>query len=126
MKARVNLNICFDIDVEEATEETIKKIQKKIEKCRFTDRTKIAKNIQTANRGQIDFVDDDGVELEWVINDETFDTVYYRPSCVYGYTNCVLDPMYMKSASREWWEECGCPTECEHCVDGSDYDDECK
>ena len=36
----------------------------------------------------------------------------YRPTCPYGYMDCVSDPAYIRWNHPKWWEELGMPTEC--------------
>lgn len=66
-----------------------------------------------------------------------FDWVYYKPTCKFGYENCIHDPAYIYSTYPEWYKElygglspeeaaleqegCGCCSE-ENCY----YDDEDK
>lgn len=47
----------------------------------------------------------------------------YRPTCPYGYTDCISDPAYIRWNHPEWWEELGMPTECE-CAD--EYEEGCS
>lgn len=54
------------------------------------------------------------------------DKGYYYPSCPYGYNDCVYDPMYIKEHYPDWYKDLGCPTDCEACEGGSEYDDEDK
>lgn len=46
--------------------------------------------------------------------------------CKYGYSDCVLEPAYIKENYPEWWESLGCPTSCPDCKNGDMYDDEDK
>lgn len=62
---------------------------------------------------------------QWTINKQ-YKRKYYKPSCKYGYKDCVCDPMYIKNTDSDWWKELGCPTSCKHCEDGNMYDDEDK
>ena len=47
----------------------------------------------------------------------------YRPTCPYGYMDCVSDPAYIRWNHPKWWEELGMPTECE-CAD--EYEEGCS
>lgn len=44
--------------------------------------------------------------------------------CLYGYTDCIRNPEYLRRHHKEWWKELGMPTRCteENCY----YDDEDK
>ena len=50
----------------------------------------------------------------------------YPRACKYGYEDCVYDPGYLRKHDLDWWKELGMPITCEHCKDGSGYDDEDK
>lgn len=50
----------------------------------------------------------------------------YEPMCPHGYTDCIYDCNYMKYYHPASYKRAGSPTECTHCEDGSDYDDEDK
>ncbi len=57
-----------------------------------------------------------------------FQSVYYAPTCRYGYVDCIGDPAYIKATYPDWYAklvEGGCCF-CETCIDGSNYDDEDK
>ena len=128
MIANINLNINFDLDLgdikpEEITEKFIKEIEEKILKCKFIDKNKLIEDINVS-KANITFFDNDGTKLEETMND--FENVYYKPACKYGYCDCILDPMYIKNTYPEWYKELGCPTTCQDCVDGNQYDDEDK
>jgi hypothetical protein len=34
-----------------------------------------------------------------------FDWVYYKPTCKFGYENCIHDPAYIYSTYPEWYKE---------------------
>ena len=51
---------------------------------------------------------------------------YYQPLCQYGYGDCVCDPAYIREYYPDWYKELGCPTICESCENGNEYDDEDK
>lgn len=57
-----------------------------------------------------------------------FQRVYYKPTCRYGYIDCIGDPAYIKATYPEWYKKlverggefCG------NCENGDCYDDEDK
>jgi len=51
---------------------------------------------------------------------------YFNTSCPFGYEDCIRDRMYIKHNYPDWWKSMGCPTTCEGCKNGSNYDDEDK
>lgn len=67
-----------------------------------------------------------------------FDWVYYKPTCKFGWDNCIHDPAYIYSTYPEWYKELygdKSPEEaavdeeegCAHCTkDNCYYDDEDK
>lgn len=46
--------------------------------------------------------------------------------CKCGLVGCVCEPLYIKTHHPEWYKKLGCPTTCESCEDGDEYDDEDK
>lgn len=46
--------------------------------------------------------------------------------CKCGLVGCVCEPLYIKTHHPEWYKQLGCPTTCESCEDGDEYDDEDK
>lgn len=46
--------------------------------------------------------------------------------CKCGLVSCVCEPLYIKTHHPEWYKQLGCPTTCESCEDGDEYDDEDK
>ena len=46
----------------------------------------------------------------------------YRPTCPYGYEDCISDPAYIRWNYPKRWEELGMPIECE-CAD--EYEEGC-
>lgn len=60
--------------------------------------------------------------------EQKFHSVYYEPTCRYGYVDCIGDPAYIKATYPEWYKElverggefCG------NCENGDCYDDEDK
>lgn len=66
-----------------------------------------------------------------------FDWVYYKPTCKFGYENCIHDPAYIKATYPEWYERlygglspetaAKCEGGCSACTeDNCYYDDEDK
>ena len=60
-----------------------------------------------------------------------FNTIYYKPTCPHGCTDCVWDPMYIYSTYPNWYKKLYGelnPAEavCEDCPHGERYDDEDK
>lgn len=47
----------------------------------------------------------------------------YRPTCPYGYADCISDPAYIRWNHPKWWEELGMPTECER---ADEYEEGCS
>ena len=60
---------------------------------------------------------------------DKFKAVYYKPTCQFGFCDCVYDDAYIKTTYPEWWEKLqqreGIKT-CGQCVNGSRYDVEDK
>ena len=74
-------------------------------------------------------VDEEGRVLSITVDQDSghSETREYAPSCKYGFSDCIHDPMYIKHTYPNWWNELGCPTECTcNCNDGEEYDDEDK
>lgn len=61
-------------------------------------------------------LDSEGNSLQYAYVDGK--KVYYSPSCPLGNKNCIVDPMYIKHNSPEWWKELGCPTTCDCYTEG--------
>ena len=66
-----------------------------------------------------------------------FDWVYYKPTCKFGWDNCIHDPAYIKATYPEWYERlygglspeaaAKCEGGCVACTeDNCYYDDEDK
>ena len=66
-----------------------------------------------------------------------FDWVYYRPTCKFGWDDCICDPAYIKATYPEWYERlyggldpetaAKCEGGCSACTeDNCHYDDEDK
>lgn len=66
-----------------------------------------------------------------------FDWVYYKPTCKFGWDNCIHDPAYIKATYPEWYERlygglspeaaAKCEGGCTACTeDNCYYDDEDK
>ena len=130
MIANINLNINFDLDLgdiksEEITQKIIEEIKEKVLKCELVDKSGFIEDIHIG-KPDLTFFDNDGIELEWTINQDSCQETYYKPACKYGYCDCICDPMYIKNTYPEWYKKLGCPTTCQDCVDGNQYDDEDK
>ena len=46
--------------------------------------------------------------------------------CKMGYSDCVMNPLYIAIYHYKWWEDMGSRTTCKSCKNGSEYDDEDK
>lgn len=125
MKAKVELSISFEVDVDEVNKRVENELREKLKGVKLVDKSNIIKNIDDTYVDRINFTDDDGVEYQWTINNK-HEEEYFKPACKYGYTDCVCDPMYIKTTHPEWWKDLGCPTTCDDCDDGDGYDDEDK
>ena len=76
----------------------------------------------------------DKVLSETICMDEgpnQFKQVYYKSTCPHGYTDCVMDPAYIKATYPSWYNKLYGdikPEEvvCENCANGERYDDEDK
>lgn len=74
----------------------------------------------TAYKTAIDTIKSIAIHVPHLTNDD------YTPTCPYGYTDCILDPAYLRKYHFKWWKErLGMRTTCD-CVDGEGYDDEDK
>ena len=56
----------------------------------------------------------------------------YHPTCRFGYYDCINDPAYILCYHKQWYHDMWggvLPqdvTDCNSCINGSDYDDEDK
>lgn len=66
---------------------------------------------------------------------DQFKTIYYKPLCLYGYSDCIWDPAYIYNTYPNWYKKLygdKTPDEaiavdcCRSCIDGNHYDDEDK
>ena len=117
MESKANLIITFDTDKYETADEIRNVLVEKMNELQKHDDT-----IKSIEIRSVDIHTD----MCHTINMDTMEDAYYKPTCQYEYTDCVLDPAYIKATYPNWWNELGCPENCEGCIDGSNYDDEDK
>jgi hypothetical protein len=55
-----------------------------------------------------EILDDDGIPFMHTLcmdGEHRFQTVYYKPLCPRGYTDCILDPAKIKAVNPVWYKE---------------------
>ena len=66
-----------------------------------------------------------------ILRDGYYRVMDYKPTCPYGYTDCISDPEYIKFHHPAWYAKLleykdGDMTSCCDCKNGDSYDDEDK
>lgn len=116
-------------------------------KCKEDCREEVEKTIEKVLEGEFEYQYDEKntiiegeevLEANWVIEETSYtryesttnwesdkhEIVYYKPSCPYGYTDCINDTARRKAEYPSRFLD-GLVESC-RCKDGEDYDDEDK
>lgn len=65
-------------------------------------------------------VDADGVVFETIFSEERCKRVYYKPTCKYGYKECLCDPAYALAEGERVFED-GFGSLCSRCINANKY-----